>query len=186
MVDQRKRILAVSLWTLDLALTATSFFLAYRIRLLFYIEGHSVLPVQKYLWLLAVILPTWAILLPASVVPARAAGRFAPPAAPMLYTRRLERVLGDGASFVVVRSFAVRFVPDAAGFRDDAGDEGGQHDGQRKHQGNLDGFVDQVDNGFFGQGALLPSARLCETSHQRTDDQAPAVDKDEQDDLEWQ
>jgi exopolysaccharide biosynthesis polyprenyl glycosylphosphotransferase len=69
MVDQRKRILAVSLWTLDLALTAASFFLAYRVRLslgsLFILEGHSVEAVRDYLWLLAVILPTWAILLPA-------------------------------------------------------------------------------------------------------------------------
>lgn len=59
-----------------------------------------------------------AIVLPAAAaMPARAAAPFAPTAAPMLYTRRLERVLGDGASFIVVRSFAVRFVPDAAGFR---------------------------------------------------------------------
>jgi exopolysaccharide biosynthesis polyprenyl glycosylphosphotransferase len=64
MVDQRKRILAVSLWTLDLALTAASFFLAYRIRLLFDIQRHDVQPVHVYLWLLAVILPTWAVLLP--------------------------------------------------------------------------------------------------------------------------
>jgi hypothetical protein len=60
-----------------------------------------------------------AVLVPiVSAVPARAAARFAPPATPMLYTRRLERVLGDGASFIVVRSFAVRFVTqDSGGFR---------------------------------------------------------------------
>lgn len=59
----------------------------------------------------------FAVALPAAwAAPARAAA-FAPPAAPMLYTRRLERVLGDGASFIVVRSFAVRFVADGAGFR---------------------------------------------------------------------
>ena len=58
-----------------------------------------------------------AILLPFAALAAPA--RFAPPPAPMLYTRRLERVLPDGASFVVVRSFAVRFVPDGAGFRVD-------------------------------------------------------------------
>jgi hypothetical protein len=55
------------------------------------------------------------------VAPAAAlsAGRFAPPAEPMRYTRRLERTLVDGASLTVSRSFAVRFVPDAGGFRID-------------------------------------------------------------------
>lgn len=66
----------------------------------------------------ALTLVTAAALLPiAPVIPARAAARFAPPAVPMLYTRRLERVLPDGASFVVTRSFAVRFVPEGPGFR---------------------------------------------------------------------
>ncbi len=64
MIHQRKRIFAVNLWLLDLALTAASFFLAYRIRLLFELEGHLLMPVQVYLWLLAIILPTWAMLLP--------------------------------------------------------------------------------------------------------------------------
>lgn len=40
-----------------------------------------------------------------------------PPAGPMRYTRRLERSLGDGARFVVSRSFRVVFRPDQAGFR---------------------------------------------------------------------
>ena len=65
MIDQRKRIFAVNLWALDLILTTASFFLAYRFRLLIELEGHIVLPVQDYLWLIAIILPTWAILLPA-------------------------------------------------------------------------------------------------------------------------
>ena len=65
MIDQRKRIFAVNLWVLDLILTTASFFLAYRFRLLIELEGHIVLPVQDYLWLIAIILPTWAILLPA-------------------------------------------------------------------------------------------------------------------------
>lgn len=56
-----------------------------------------------------------AALLPAAA--ARAATRFAPPAGPMRYVRRLERDLGGGASFVVVRSFAIRFVPFGRGFR---------------------------------------------------------------------
>lgn len=53
--------------------------------------------------------------------PARAlsATRFAPPAGSMRYTRRLERALVDGANLVVSRSFAVRFVPEAGGFRID-------------------------------------------------------------------
>ena len=53
------------------------------------------------------------------VVPAAAqpATRFAPPAAPMRYTRRLERGLPDGARLIVSRDFAVHFVPDTGGFR---------------------------------------------------------------------
>jgi FlaA1/EpsC-like NDP-sugar epimerase len=38
--------------------------MAYRFRSLFELEGHTVMPVQVYLWLLAIILPTWAFLLP--------------------------------------------------------------------------------------------------------------------------
>jgi exopolysaccharide biosynthesis polyprenyl glycosylphosphotransferase len=64
MIDQRKRIFAVNLWVFDLVLTTASFFLAYRFRSLFELEGHLVMPVQIYLWLLAIILPTWALLLP--------------------------------------------------------------------------------------------------------------------------
>jgi len=64
MIDQRKRIFAVSLWLLDLLLTTVGFFLAYRLRLLFPIPGHDVMEVQVYLWLLVIILPTWAIILP--------------------------------------------------------------------------------------------------------------------------
>lgn len=58
-------------------------------------------------------------LLPVVRAAALAAPRFAPPAAPMRYTRRLERGLVDGASLVVSRSFAVRFVPEGEGFRVD-------------------------------------------------------------------
>jgi exopolysaccharide biosynthesis polyprenyl glycosylphosphotransferase len=64
MIDQRKRIFAVNLWLTDLGLTTASFFLAYRFRLLFEVKGHTVMPVQVYFWLLAIILPTWALLLP--------------------------------------------------------------------------------------------------------------------------
>src|SRR5438046_5162130 len=65
MIDQRKRIFAVNLWLTDLALTTASFFLAYRFRLLFEVEGHTLMSFRIYLWILAIILPTWAILLPA-------------------------------------------------------------------------------------------------------------------------
>jgi exopolysaccharide biosynthesis polyprenyl glycosylphosphotransferase len=64
MIDQRKKIFAFNIWLLDLVLTAASFLLAYRFRSLFELEGHMVMPVQIYLWLLAIILPTWAVLLP--------------------------------------------------------------------------------------------------------------------------
>src|SRR5205814_1633934 len=64
MIDQRKRIFAVSLWFVDLLLTMASFFLAYRLRLLFHLSAYTVMKVQVYLWLLEIILPTWAIILP--------------------------------------------------------------------------------------------------------------------------
>ena len=64
MIDQRKRIFAVGLWATDLVLTTASFFLAYRLRSLFELEGHTVMQLRIYLWLLAIILPTWAIVLP--------------------------------------------------------------------------------------------------------------------------
>src|SRR5580658_1967577 len=65
MIDQRKRIFAVNLWVLDLVLTTASFLLAYEIRTEFELPGHIVMPVRVYLWILWIILPTWAILLPA-------------------------------------------------------------------------------------------------------------------------
>ena len=65
MIDQRKRIFAVNLWVFDLILTTASFFSAYGFRTLIELEGHTVMPLHIYLWLLAIILPTWAILLPA-------------------------------------------------------------------------------------------------------------------------
>ena len=55
MIDQRKRIFAVTLWLVDLALTTASFFLAYSFRLLFELEGHVVMPVRVYLWLLVLV-----------------------------------------------------------------------------------------------------------------------------------
>ena len=64
MIDQRKRIFAVKIWILDLILTTASFFLAYQFRSLLKLEDHKLMPVQVYLWLLAIILPTLAVLLP--------------------------------------------------------------------------------------------------------------------------
>ena len=64
---------------------------------------------------LAVAIP----LVPAFPAAASPEGRLAPPAGSMLYTRRLERELADRARLVVGRSFAVRFVPQAGGFRID-------------------------------------------------------------------
>ncbi len=65
MIQQRKRVLAFNLLLIDLALTAGSFFLAYGVRNSFELEGYTVMPVGIYLWLLALILPIWAVLLPA-------------------------------------------------------------------------------------------------------------------------
>jgi hypothetical protein len=62
------------------------------------------------------------MLLPiASAVPfpaaAHADDRIVPPGGPMRYTRRLERTLGDNASFVVSRSYSVVFLPQPRGLR---------------------------------------------------------------------
>src|ERR1700757_4315890 len=64
MIDQRKRIFAVNRWVVDLVLTTASFFLAYWIRSLIPVEDHTLMSIHVYLWLLAIILPTWALLLP--------------------------------------------------------------------------------------------------------------------------
>lgn len=45
------------------------------------------------------------------------APRFAAPRGPMRLTRVLERELGDGAAVIVTRSWRLRFVPQAAGYR---------------------------------------------------------------------
>ena len=64
MIDQRKRIFAVNLWLVDLFLTTASFYLAYRLRQLVDLQGYTVLPLPEYLWLLGIILPVWALMLP--------------------------------------------------------------------------------------------------------------------------
>ncbi|HEY2381514.1 MAG TPA: sugar transferase [Terriglobia bacterium] len=106
MIDQRKRIFAVNLWIFDLVLTTASFFLAYRVRLLFALEGHVLMPVRVYLWLLAIILPTWAFLLPVFRVYSE------PTLAPLSQIKRLSKGI-LGAWFVVAAM--VSFVkPDAS------------------------------------------------------------------------
>ncbi|HLH29848.1 MAG TPA: sugar transferase [Terriglobia bacterium] len=106
MIDQRKRIFAVNQWLFDLVLTTASFFLAYWLRSLFELEGHLLLPVQVYLWLLAIILPTWALLLPVLRVYSE------PTLAPLSQIARLSKAI-FWAWFVVTA--LVTFVkPDAS------------------------------------------------------------------------
>jgi exopolysaccharide biosynthesis polyprenyl glycosylphosphotransferase len=116
MIDQRKRIFAVNLWIFDLLLTTASFFLAYNarssdfvdrtLRLLFGLEGHTVMPVRVYLWHLAIILPTWAVLLPAFRVYSE------PGLPPLTQIRRLS----NGVAFAgLVMAAAISFVgPDSS------------------------------------------------------------------------
>src|SRR5215470_3424742 len=106
MIDQRKRIFAVNLWLTDLALTTASFFLAYRFRLLFELKGHIVMPIQVYLWLLAIILPTWAFLLPVFSVYSE------PTLPPLTQIGRLSKAIG---SAWLVMAVLTSFVdPDAS------------------------------------------------------------------------
>ena len=65
MIRQRKQVFAFNLLLMDVALTAGSFFLAFGVRSVFELEGHTVMPIGVYLWLLWLILPIWTLLLPA-------------------------------------------------------------------------------------------------------------------------
>jgi exopolysaccharide biosynthesis polyprenyl glycosylphosphotransferase len=106
MIDQRKRIFAVNLWLTDLALTTASFFLAYRFRLLFELKGHTLMPIQVYFWLLAIILPTWAFLLPLFSVYSE------PTLPPLTQIGRLSKAIG---SAWLVMAVLISFVdPDAS------------------------------------------------------------------------
>src|SRR5438132_7068553 len=96
MIDQRKRIFAVNLWLTDLALTTASFFLAYRFRLLVELKGHMVMPVHVYYWLLAIILPTWALLLPLFAVYSE------PTLPPLVQIGRLSKAIGSAWLVVAV------------------------------------------------------------------------------------
>src|ERR1043166_3827162 len=106
MIDQRKRIFAVNLWLTDLALTTASFFLAYRFRLLFELKGHTLMPIQVYFWLLAIILPTWAFLLPLFSVYSE------PTLPPLTQIGKLSKAIG---SAWLVMAVLISFVnPDAS------------------------------------------------------------------------
>src|SRR5215510_8257712 len=101
MIDQRKRIFAVNLWLVDLTLTTASFFLAYRFRSLFQLEEHTLMPLRIYLGLLAIILPTWAILLPLFRVYSE------PTLAPLAQIVRLSKAIGFAG---LVAAASISFV----------------------------------------------------------------------------
>jgi exopolysaccharide biosynthesis polyprenyl glycosylphosphotransferase len=63
MIQERQKILAFNMFLIDLGLTAASFFLAYVIRASFVVDGFTLMPIGIYTWLLALILPIWAVLL---------------------------------------------------------------------------------------------------------------------------
>src|SRR5215471_16148421 len=116
MIDQRKRIFAVNLWICDLCLTTASFFLAYGFRSsdmvervlgsFFELGGHPVMPVRVYLWLLAIILPTWALLLPLFRVYSE------PTLPPLTQILRLSKAIGFAG---LVMAAAISFVrPDSS------------------------------------------------------------------------
>jgi hypothetical protein len=65
MMDHRNRIRTADLWLLDLALTAVSFLVAYRLRALLPLETRTLMPFGVYVPLLAVMLPAWGLVLPA-------------------------------------------------------------------------------------------------------------------------
>src|SRR3989449_11020877 len=102
MIGQRKRIFAVNLWLADLALTTASFFLAYRFRSLFELSGHIVMPIQTYFWHIAIILPTWALLLPLFSVYSE------PTLPPLNQIGRLSKAIGFAWLVVAVFFFFVK------------------------------------------------------------------------------
>src|SRR2546423_1875959 len=116
MIDQRKRIFAAKLWILDLLLTTASFFLAYQfrsselveqaLRFLFGLQGHTVMALRIYLWILAIIVPTWAFLLPVLGVYSE------PTLSPLKQISRLSKAIGLAG---LVMAAAISFVnPDAS------------------------------------------------------------------------
>ncbi|HEX4998467.1 MAG TPA: hypothetical protein VFY29_09580 [Terriglobia bacterium] len=75
MTNRKKPFFAFNLWLFDLTLTALSFLVAYKIRAFFSLSNHLILPIESYFWMLALILPVWAVVLPvAGAYPGRAFG----------------------------------------------------------------------------------------------------------------
>ena len=116
MINQRKRIFAVNLWICDLLLTTAAFFLAYGLRSSDFVErllgsvfqlgGHTLMPVRIYLWILAIIIPTWAVLLPLFRVYSE------PTTPPLKQIIRLSKAIGLAG---LVMAAAISFVkPDAS------------------------------------------------------------------------
>ena len=106
MINQRKKIFAFKQWILDLLLTTASFFLAYSLRALFELKGHTVFPVHVYLWILAIVLPTWACLLPLFRVYSE------PTLPPLIQIWRLSKAIGFAG---LVMAATISFVnPDAS------------------------------------------------------------------------
>lgn len=64
MTESRNPVQAIDLWLLDLALTATSFFLAYGLRTLLQLSGRTVMPFEVYAPSLVLIVAVWALILP--------------------------------------------------------------------------------------------------------------------------
>jgi hypothetical protein len=75
--DSRRPVQAIDLWLLDLALTATSFFLAYGLRTRLEVSGRTFMPFEVYAPTLVLIVAVWAVILPAfRVYSPHAAGGF--------------------------------------------------------------------------------------------------------------
>jgi len=62
MISQKKRIISLTSFAFDILITILSFFIAYWIRDSLYKEG--LYPLKTYLWLLLIIIPFWAVILP--------------------------------------------------------------------------------------------------------------------------
>lgn len=101
----------------------------------------------------------------ATVQPADAA--FMPPAAPMIMTRTLVRNLADGKQVIVTRRFAIRFTPEAGGYRLD----GEQISAEVEAPPSLASLADierkRVERGIFparldSQGMLRPSGAVAD------------------------
>lgn len=100
--DRARNANAVDLWLLDLALTAVSFLLAYRLRVLLQFQDRTLMPFAVYVPALAVMLPAWALVLPAFRV-------YRPAGSPIEIAWRMAKavaaawILASAAQTVIVR-----------------------------------------------------------------------------------